>query len=182
MSLPLRRGRVFRLASRLPPAGYGSCRCPQSPWSRRVHSSTTSPSTIAALLRQTQSSSSSSQSVPSGDTLTINGFVRSVRKQKRVAFAAIGDGSSLQTVQAVLTPEQAEESVPTHRVLHRLIWSRRLSTGTAVAIAGQWTPSRGAGQSYELQAHSVRILGQNDPTVSAARLCTICISRLIFIS
>jgi len=31
-----------------------------------------------------------------------------VRKQKRVAFAAVGDGSSLHTIQAVLTPEQAE--------------------------------------------------------------------------
>lgn len=41
-------------------------------------------------------------------SLTLNGFVRSVRKQKRVAFAAIGDGSSLRTVQAVLTPDQAD--------------------------------------------------------------------------
>jgi asparaginyl-tRNA synthetase len=41
----------------------------------------------------------------------LNGYVRTVRKQKRVAFAAIGDGSTLQTVQAVLSPELAEGSV-----------------------------------------------------------------------
>jgi asparaginyl-tRNA synthetase len=36
------------------------------------------------------------------------GFVRSIRKQKQNAFAAIGDGSSLEAVQAVLTPDQAQ--------------------------------------------------------------------------
>jgi asparaginyl-tRNA synthetase len=41
--------------------------------------------------------------------VTLNGFVRTVRKQKRVAFAAIGDGTSLDAVQAVLTIEQAKE-------------------------------------------------------------------------
>ena len=43
-----------------------------------------------------------------GDTLKVNGFISSVRKQKRVAFAAVSDGSTLDTLQAVLTPEQAE--------------------------------------------------------------------------
>ena len=38
----------------------------------------------------------------------IEGYVRSIRKQKRVAFAAVGDGSNLQPVQAVLEPSQAE--------------------------------------------------------------------------
>lgn len=40
--------------------------------------------------------------------LEIEGYVRSIRKQKRIAFAAIADGSNLQPVQAVLEPAQAE--------------------------------------------------------------------------
>lgn len=36
------------------------------------------------------------------------GFVRSIRKQKTRAFASIGDGSSLEPLQAMLTPEQAQ--------------------------------------------------------------------------
>lgn len=40
--------------------------------------------------------------------LEVEGFVRSIRKQKRIAFAAIGDGSNLQPIQAVLEPAQAE--------------------------------------------------------------------------
>lgn len=41
--------------------------------------------------------------------IVINGFVRSVRKQKRIGFAVVGDGSSLQPIQAVLSPEHAEK-------------------------------------------------------------------------
>lgn len=63
-------------------------------------SSTLAPRSISALLKR----SAEGTEIPA---VTLNGFVRSVRKQKRVAFAAVGDGSSLQTVQVVLNPEQA---------------------------------------------------------------------------
>jgi hypothetical protein len=68
------------------------------------HYSTVSPR-IASLLHHPYSA------VPAGESLTVNGFVRSVRRQKRIAFAAIGDGSTLKPLQAVLTPDQAEGSV-----------------------------------------------------------------------
>lgn len=41
----------------------------------------------------------------------LNGFIRSVRKQKRVAFAQISDGSTVEPVQAFLKPAQAAEYV-----------------------------------------------------------------------
>jgi len=41
-------------------------------------------------------------------TVTVHGFVQSVRKQKKIAFAALSDGSSLEPLQAVLQPQQAE--------------------------------------------------------------------------
>jgi hypothetical protein len=62
-------------------------------------------STVAQLL----GSSAKSQTASQDGLVTLNGFVQTVRKQKRVAFAAIGDGTSLDVVQAVLTPEQAKE-------------------------------------------------------------------------
>lgn len=43
------------------------------------------------------------------EDITVTGFIRSVRKQKRVGFAAIGDGSSIEALQTVLTPQQAEK-------------------------------------------------------------------------
>ena len=39
----------------------------------------------------------------------VYGWVRSLRKQKKVAFAAIGDGSTLDPLQAVLKPEDAAQ-------------------------------------------------------------------------
>jgi asparaginyl-tRNA synthetase len=39
----------------------------------------------------------------------VKGWVRSVRKQKKIAFAALGDGSTLDSLQAVLKPEQVEQ-------------------------------------------------------------------------
>ncbi|KAF2760684.1 asparaginyl-tRNA synthetase [Pseudovirgaria hyperparasitica] len=102
---------------------------------------------IASLLANGSRIDTQSAGVPPNGAITINGFVRSIRKQKRVAFAAIGDGSSLRSLQAVLTPEQAEG----------------LSTGTAVTITGRWQPSpSGKEQSYELYAQDVRIAGDND--------------------
>jgi hypothetical protein len=41
----------------------------------------------------------------------INGFIRSVRKQKRFAFAEISDGSTVEPLQAILKPAQAAEYV-----------------------------------------------------------------------
>lgn len=40
--------------------------------------------------------------------MAINGFVQTIRKQRKRSFAAIGDGTSLRTLQAVLQPEQAD--------------------------------------------------------------------------
>lgn len=74
--------------------------------------STFCPTNIAELLRSASPlSSTPPEGPPELETLTVHGYVRSVRKQKRIAFAVIGDGSTLQTVQAVLSPQLAEELV-----------------------------------------------------------------------
>jgi len=39
----------------------------------------------------------------------VSGFVQSLRKQKKVVFVAVRDGSCMQTLQAVLRPEQGRE-------------------------------------------------------------------------
>lgn len=43
--------------------------------------------------------------------IRIQGFIRSVRKQKRFAFAEISDGSTIQPIQAILSPDQATKYV-----------------------------------------------------------------------
>ncbi|KAL1990640.1 hypothetical protein VTN49DRAFT_6479 [Thermomyces lanuginosus] len=80
--------------------------------------------------------------------VTIKGFIRSVRKQKRFAFAEISDGSTVKSLQAILTPEQAAD----------------LSTGAAIEISGVWKACPpGKEQTHELQATEVKIVGQADP-------------------
>jgi len=48
------------------------------------------------------------QNTNNGDTVTVHGFVQSLRKQKKVAFVALTDGSSIEPLQVVLSPDQAE--------------------------------------------------------------------------
>ncbi|OQO01597.1 hypothetical protein B0A48_12633 [Cryoendolithus antarcticus] len=105
---------------------------------RRWSSTKSSRNGIAALLNGV--------AVDDAADITVNGWVRSVRKQKKVAFAAIADGSTVTALQAVLKPEQAET----------------LSTGVAVRLQGQWVKSPGGKQSHELQVSEVAVLGDND--------------------
>ena len=85
-----------RLARGMPSILFPAARC------RLIrHSSTVA---INSLLNPKHGTSSNSLSDAS---ITVNGYVRSLRKQKRVAFAAIGDGSTMESLQAVLKPEQA---------------------------------------------------------------------------
>ncbi|KZF21767.1 asparaginyl-tRNA synthetase [Xylona heveae TC161] len=112
---------------------------------RRLHDLTSSKPSIASVLHSTEQLPQDSESSKS---LTINGFIRSVRKQKRFCFAAVGDGSTVQPLQAVLTPAQAEG----------------LSTGAAVTISGLLKRSpAGKQQDYELHASDVRTIGEADP-------------------
>ena len=76
---------------------------------RRAYTSASQPATSVAQLLKSATTDAPASSSSRDGAVTLNGFVRTVRKQKRVAFAAISDGSSLEAVQAVLTPEQAKE-------------------------------------------------------------------------
>lgn len=40
--------------------------------------------------------------------VTINGYVRSLRKHRKTCFAALGDGSTIEPLQVVLNPEQTK--------------------------------------------------------------------------
>lgn len=80
---------------------------------RLNHSSpTTAPS--PTLLRCAQVLQNSQQKPCSleDQEIKLHGFIRSVRKQKRFAFAEISDGSAVSAVQAILNPVQAAEYVP----------------------------------------------------------------------
>ncbi|KAL7269694.1 asparaginyl-tRNA synthetase [Rhizina undulata] len=114
-------------------------------------SAATLPRTVASLLHPAQDSaiSETQRGTENGPPIvTINGWIRSVRRMKNVSFAHVSDGSTLTALQAVLTKEQSEG----------------LSTGSSVQITGEWKESvKGSTQKRELLAQEVTMLGEADP-------------------
>ncbi|TXT15950.1 hypothetical protein VHUM_00453 [Vanrija humicola] len=85
-------------------------------------------------------------SAPGPSETTVNGWVRSVRAHKNVAFAEVDDGSGA-SVQAVLKGGTADG----------------ITLGASVRLRGTLLPSRGRGQALELQVAEAAVLGPSDP-------------------
>ena len=91
--------------------------------------------------------------VPSGGQVSVRGWLRSKRDSKAgISFLAVHDGSCFDPIQAVVPASLANYE---DQVL-------KLSTGCAVAVTGELVPSQGKGQSVEIQASSVTVLGWVD--------------------
>eukprot|EP00729_Bicosta_minor_P007586 gene7586-26805_t len=82
-----------------------------------------------------------------GATLTVKGWVRSVRRQKRIAFLNIADGSSLDGLQVVVTDPTLVDGI---------------AAGASAAITGTLVASPKAGQPVELDASSIKLIGASD--------------------
>ncbi len=85
-----------------------------------------------------------------GQTISVSGWLRSKRDSKAgISFLAIHDGSAFDAIQAV-----APDSLPNYaaEVL-------KLSTGCAVTVTGELVASQGQGQSVEIQASVVEVVG-----------------------
>lgn len=87
-----------------------------------------------------------------GTLVNVKGWVRTKRVSKNVAFVALNDGSTIHNLQIVVDTAQITEDVLS-----------QINTGTSVSIEGTLVASQGAGQSVELQASSIDILGLCDP-------------------
>ncbi len=144
-------------------------RCIQSYLSRRYSSETLARCrTIAQVLETSPTSDSELPSI-----ISVAATVRTVRKQKKISFAAIGDGSTIQPLQMVLEPVQAQGYGTSnfHGLVpliygFELLIAHRLCTGTAVEVKGEWRSSpAGKEQSHELKAQSVKIVGSVEAEV-----------------
>ena len=81
-------------------------------------------------------------------TVTLSGWVKTVRKQKTQAFLNLNDGSNLKGMQVVLL-----ETVPDFPIVEQL------STGAAITVQGTVVESPAKGQDIELMASSIRVVG-----------------------
>lgn len=84
--------------------------------------------------------------------VNVKGWVRTRRDSKNVTFIAISDGSTIKTLQIVADTEKFGESM-----------LKQATTGACLSIAGTLIKSMGAGQSVELVAEHIDILGTADP-------------------
>jgi len=88
-----------------------------------------------------------------GSHVTVQGWLRSKRDSKAgISFLAVNDGSHFDSLQCV-APKELENYED--EVL-------KLSTGCAVIVSGELVASQGGGQSVEIQASCVELIGGID--------------------
>jgi asparaginyl-tRNA synthetase len=90
-----------------------------------------------------------------GQEVTIKGWIRTVRNQKTFTFIELNDGSTLSNFQIILNPE-----VPGYEKL-----LPQLATGCSISATGTVVESPGKGQSLEMQATELTLIGKCDPEV-----------------
>ncbi|OON70785.1 asparagine--tRNA ligase [Hymenobacter sp. CRA2] len=84
----------------------------------------------------------------------VKGWVRTRRGNKYVQFIAVNDGSTINNLQVVADAEKFPEET-----------LKDVATGACVAVTGKLVASQGKGQSVEIQASSIEVLGKADPEV-----------------
>ena len=88
---------------------------------------------------------------PSDKLVSLKGWVRTKRGSKNVSFIALNDGSSIHNIQVVV-----EHHIP-ETVL------RLINTGSSISVIGHIVESKGSGQSIELLAKEIEVMGVADP-------------------
>ena len=83
------------------------------------------------------------------EEVTLKGWVRTFRSNR---FIALNDGSTLANLQVVVDFENTPEET-----------LKRITTGAAIEVKGKVVESQGKGQSIEVQASEITILGDCNP-------------------
>ncbi len=86
---------------------------------------------------------------PESQEITVKGWVRTFRNNQ---FIALNDGSTNNNLQVVVELGFLNESIV-----------KRITTGAAISATGKLIQSLGKGQSVELVAKNIEILGDSDP-------------------
>src|SRR5690349_10230438 len=91
--------------------------------------------------------------VPAGQTVTVKGWVRSRRDSKGgFSFIAVHDGSCFDAIQVVAPGTLANYA---SEIMH-------ITAGCSVIVEGTLAQSQGKGQSFEIQATNVTVVGWVD--------------------
>ena len=83
-----------------------------------------------------------------GAELNVKGWVRTRRGSKSVNFIALNDGSTIKNLQVVADVGRFDDAL-----------LRQITTGACLSVTGKLVESQGSGQSVELQAADIEVLG-----------------------
>ena len=83
-----------------------------------------------------------------GTIVNVRGWVRTKRGSKAVNFIALNDGSTIKNVQIVADVEKFDEEM-----------LKQITTGACISVNGELVQSIGSGQSVEIQANEIEVLG-----------------------
>lgn len=104
---------------------------------------------------------------PQNDSVQINAWIKSIRRQKHVSFVNLDDGSNIDGIQAVIPNTLLESSGEAVR--------NGLQTGASVSFAGRLTEKQGGRKgatalaqktNVELQVEGLKLVGACDGAVS----------------
>ncbi len=87
-----------------------------------------------------------------GQTINIKGWVRTRRGNKTVSFIALNDGSVIHNIQVVADNDKFDSDL-----------LAKITTGASLSVTGQLVASQGKGQSVEVLAETIEVLGTADP-------------------
>ena len=87
-----------------------------------------------------------------GAEVLAKGWVRTKRGNKNISFVALNDGSTVKNIQVVFDMNSFnEESL------------KEVTTGACISVKGELVASLGSGQSVEIHAKEIVVLGPADP-------------------
>ncbi|MRT93889.1 asparagine--tRNA ligase [Ancylomarina sp. 16SWW S1-10-2] len=87
-----------------------------------------------------------------GSEVNVKGWVRTKRGNKQINFVALNDGSTINNIQIVVDVPSFNEDL-----------LKKITTGAAISVQGKLIESAGSGQTVELEAISIDVLGVADP-------------------
>lgn len=86
-----------------------------------------------------------------GSDVLVKGWVRTKRGNKNVAFIALNDGSTINSIQIVAETLSFDEDL-----------LKDVTTGAAIGVTGKVVESQGQGQTVEIKAETIEIYGKSN--------------------
>ena len=87
-----------------------------------------------------------------GEEVLAKGWVRTKRGNKEIAFIALNDGSTINSIQVVV-----DKTATAPELL------AKVTTGACIAVCGELVESIGSGQAVEIRCSELEVLGECDP-------------------